>query len=94
MWPRFGPRVVRLGIHSALSLPIPVSDEVVGAINVYARAKEAFDAHSVELGELFATPAAVAVHNAQVLLQAQALAAQLQGALSTRPTIDQADRAS
>lgn len=90
MWPRFGPRVGRLGVHSALSLPLLVSDQVVGAINVYGRMKDAFDSHAVELGELFAAPAAVAVHNAQVLAQAQALAAQLQGALSTRPIIDQA----
>ena len=43
MWPRFGPRVGRLGIHSALSLPLLLSDRVLGAINVYARAKDAFD---------------------------------------------------
>jgi GAF domain-containing protein len=90
LWPRFGPRVGRMGIHSALSLPLLVSDRVVGAINVYAREKQAFDEHAAELGELFATPAAVAVHNAQVLAQARALAAQLQTALSSRPIIDQA----
>jgi GAF domain-containing protein len=90
MWPRFGPRVGRLGVHSALSLPLLVSDRAVGAINVYAHAKNAFDDHAAELGELFATPAAVAVHNAQILAQAQALAAQLQSALSSRPIIDQA----
>ena len=90
MWPRFGPRVGRLGIHSALSLPLIVSDRAVGAINVYARTKDAFDDHAAELGELFAAPAAVAVHNAQILAQAQALAAQLQSALSSRPIIDQA----
>lgn len=90
MWPRFGPRVGRLGVHSALSLPLLVAGQVVGAINVYAHAKDAFDAHAVKLGELFATPAAVAVHNAQVLAQAKDLAAQLQSALTTRPTIDQA----
>ena len=90
MWPRFGPRVGRMGIRSALSLPLVVTDRVVGAINVYARGKDAFDAHAEELGELFAAPAAVAVHNAQILAQAQSLAAQLQGALSSRPVIDQA----
>ena len=36
------------------------------------------------------TPAAVAVHNAQILAQAQALTSQLQAALSSRPVIDQA----
>ncbi|MEO6604201.1 MAG: GAF and ANTAR domain-containing protein [Aeromicrobium sp.] len=90
MWPRFGPRVGRLGINSALSLPLLVSDQVVGAINVYAKMKDAFDERAEELGELFAKPAAVAVHNAQVLAQALALAAQLQSALASRPIIDQA----
>ncbi len=90
MWPRFGPRVGRLGIHSALSLPLLLPGQVVGAINVYARAKDVFDDHATELGELFATPAAVAVHNAQILAQALTLTAQLQAALSSRPVIDQA----
>jgi GAF domain-containing protein len=90
MWPRFGPRVGRLGVHSALSLPLLLPDEVVGAINVYAHEKDVFDEHAARLGELFAGPAAVAVHNAQVLTRALALASQLQTALSTRPVIDQA----
>lgn len=90
MWPQFGPRVGRLGIHSALSLPLLLPDQVVGAINVYAHEKNVFDEHAAQLGELFAGPAAVAVHNAQVLARAQTLAAQLQVALSTRPVIDQA----
>ncbi len=90
MWPRFGPRVGRLGVHSALSLPLLLPDQVVGAINVYAHGKDVFDEHAAELGELFAKPAAVAVHNAQILSQAMTLTAQLQTALSTRPVIDQA----
>lgn len=90
LWPRFGPRVGRLGVHSVLSLPLLLPDQVVGAINVYAHGKNVFDEHAAELGELFAAPAAVAVHNAQVLAQALALTAQLQAALASRPTIDQA----
>jgi transcriptional regulator with GAF, ATPase, and Fis domain len=90
MWPRFGPRVGRLGVHSALSLPLLLTDQVVGAINVYAHGKDVFDEHAAHLGELFAKPAAVAVHNAQILDDALALTVQLQTALSTRPVIDQA----
>jgi len=90
MWPRFGPRVGRLGVHSALSLPLLLPGQVVGAINVYAHGKEVFDEHAAELGELFAKPAAVSVHNAQILAEALTLTAQLQTALSTRPVIDQA----
>lgn len=90
MWPRFGRRVGRLGVHSALSLPLLLPDQVIGAINVYACGKDVFDEHAAELGEMFAAPAAVDVHSAQVLTQARALAVQLQKALSTRPLIDQA----
>ena len=90
MWPRFGPRVGRLGVHSALSLPLKLPGQIVGALNVYARGRDVFDDHATALGEQFAAPAAVAVHNAQVLAQAQKLTLQLQTALSTRPIIDQA----
>jgi GAF domain-containing protein len=90
-WPRFGPRVGRLGVHSALSLPMLIPDgAVVGAINAYAHSRDAFDDHALTVGELFAAPAGLAVHNAQVLAQAQARAAQLQAALGSRAVIDQA----
>lgn len=89
-WPRFGPRVGRLGVHSALSLPLLVPDRVVGALNVYARPRNAFTADAVRIGELFAVPAAVSVHNAQVLAQTQRLAEQLEQALTSRSVIDQA----
>ena len=90
MWPRFGPRVGRMGVHSAMALPLLVPDRVVGAITVYAYEKNVFDPHAVELGELFAKPAAAAVHNAQVLAEALAVNEQLRNALASRPVIDQA----
>jgi GAF domain-containing protein len=89
-WPRFGPRMSQMGVHSALSLPLTLPGQLVGAINVYAHGEDVFDEHAEQLGELFAAPAAVAVHNADVLEQALALTAQLQAALSSRPVIDQA----
>ncbi len=90
MWPRFGPRVGRLGVHSALSLPLILPGQLVGAINVYGRGKNVFDDRAEKLGEMFAGPAAVAVHNAHVLAKALQLTDQLQAALSSRPVIEQA----
>jgi hypothetical protein len=90
MWPRFGPRVGRLGVHSVVSLPLLAGGEVLGAMNVYAHAKDAFDERSVRLGELYAVPAAISVQNAQVLAQARRVAVQLQAALTSRAVIDQA----
>jgi GAF domain-containing protein len=90
-WPRFGPRVGRLGVHSALSLPMVLADgSVVGALNAYSRTRDAFDDNAATLGALFAAPASVAVRNAQVLEAAQTHAAQLQTAMVTRAVIDQA----
>lgn len=89
-WPRFGPRVARLGVHSVLSLPLLTPDGVFGAMNVYAHSKGAFDDRAVRVGELFSVPAAIAVENAQVLAQAKRLAGNLQAALISRAVIDQA----
>ncbi len=90
LWSRFGPRVSDLGVHSALSLPLIGADGVLGAMNIYAHRRDAFDDRAVELGELYAMPAAISVQNAQVLAQALALAAQLETALTNRAVIDQA----
>ncbi|MBX7432578.1 GAF and ANTAR domain-containing protein [Mycobacterium sp. Y57] len=89
-WPHFGGRVARMGVHSALSLPLIVDAEVVGAINAYAYARDAFGDHAVDLGSRFAAPAAVSVHNAQLLAAARARTEQLQRALGQRAVIDQA----
>jgi GAF domain-containing protein len=89
-WPRFGPRVGRLGVHSVLSLPLLAADESFGAMNVYAHRHDAFDDDAARIGELFASPAAIAVQNAQILQQAKRLAASLQAGASSRAMIDQA----
>ena len=77
-WPRFGGRIARLGVHSVMSLPLIAPDGVVGAMNVYAHGKYTFDDRAAELGEIFATPAAIAVQNAHVLAQTRRLANRLQ----------------
>ncbi|MGX9789789.1 GAF and ANTAR domain-containing protein [Mycobacterium sp. MMS18-G62] len=89
-WPHFGGRVARMGVHSALSLPLIVGGEVIGAINAYARSRDAFGEHAVQLGSQFAGPAAVSVYNAQLLAGAQERTKALQRALESRAVIDQA----
>ncbi len=89
-WPRFAPKARRAGVHSVVSLPLIFDGEVVGALNVYAHQRDAFTAHAARIGETFAVAAAVAVHTARVLMQANRLASQLQAALTTRAVIDQA----
>jgi GAF domain-containing protein len=89
-WPTFSPRVVSLGVHSVLSLPMIVDDETVGAINVYAHRPNAFTDLAQQFGEQFAQPAAVASYNALVVHRARRLAEQLQDALTQQAVIEQA----
>jgi GAF domain-containing protein len=89
-WPRFGPRAGRLGVHSALSLPLIVKQRLVGALNVYSHERHAFDSRAVRMGELFSRPAAVTAANALLLEESRRLAEQLERALISRAEIDQA----
>jgi GAF domain-containing protein len=89
-WPHFGGRVARMGVHSALSIPLVVDGRVIGAINAYAADRDAFGEHAVRLGCEFAGPAAVSVYHAQLLAEARESTAQLQQALDSRAVIDQA----
>jgi GAF domain-containing protein len=89
-WPHFGGRVARMGVHSALSLPLMLGDHVIGAINCYATSHDAFGQHAVQLGSQFAGPAAVSIYNAQLLVAAHERTEQMQQALESRAVIDQA----
>jgi GAF domain-containing protein len=89
-WPSFGPLAAELGIHSALSLPLNLNGETLGALNVYAHKRNAFDGSSQRIGELFAGPAAVAIHNARTLDHALRVAVRLETALTSRSMIDRA----
>ncbi len=89
-WPRFGGRVARMDVHSALSLPLIVGEQVIGAINSYATSHDAFGEHAVQLGSQFARSAAVSIYNAQLLAGARERAEQLKQALESRAAIDQA----
>ena len=90
-WGTFGAQVADLGVHSVVSLPLQLGDgDVVGAMNVYAHAYDAFDERSAALGEAFAVPAAIAVQHAHVLEQTRRLAEHLQASLNTQMIVEQA----
>ena len=90
-WGTFGAQVADLGVHSVVSLPLQLGGgDVVGAMNVYAHAYDAFDERSAALGEAFAVPAAIAVQHAHVLEQTRRLAERLQASLNTQMVVEQA----
>jgi GAF domain-containing protein len=89
-WPEWAGRAERAGVHSSLSIGLPVLEEIAGALNVYATVVRAFDPDAIALGQSFAGYAAVALANAH-LFEAQArLTQQLQAAMRSRAVIEQA----
>jgi GAF domain-containing protein len=89
-FPRFGGRVARLGLHSAVAVPMTLDDGVIGVITLYSRTKRAFGSIELSTLEGYARPAAVVARNAQVLARSQVQIEQLEQALRIRPVIDQA----
>jgi GAF domain-containing protein len=89
-WRDYVQHAAQRGALSSLSVPLPISDGVSGALNIYAREPNTFDADSRSAAVRFAPYAGVAVANMYVYQNAQNLAANLQKALDSRAVIDQA----
>jgi GAF domain-containing protein len=89
-WPRYAPTALGRGIRSSLSVPLPVQEHLVGALNIYGVEAAAFGPAPTRLGILFASYAAVAVANAQVYAAAAELADDMRTAMASRAVIEQA----
>lgn len=88
-WSRFGPRAGRAGLHSVLALPLRV-DLPMGAVTVYARAKNAFDDPTTQGAWPVTAAASAVIANAQELARANRLAASAQWAMTERAVVERA----
>jgi GAF domain-containing protein len=88
-WPDYVPQALTAGILSSLSLPLPLR-ESHAALNIYALSPHGFPDESQAIAQSFATYAAVAVGNADTYSKTAVLAEQLQQAMVSRATIEQA----
>jgi GAF domain-containing protein len=89
-WPDYAPQAVGVGVLSSLSIPLPIQEDLVGALNLYARTAEAFDDADMDAGKGFAAYAAVAIGNADTFASTAETAEHLRMAMATRATIEQA----
>jgi len=84
-WPRWGPGVVaELGVASMLCYRLFTTGETIGALNLYSRNLDAFDADDISTGLYLAAHLAVAIAEAKT-------AEQLHAAIGTRTAIGQAE---
>jgi GAF domain-containing protein len=77
-------------LRSSLSIALPIQESTVGALNIYATQRHAFDDDSIELARTFASYAAVAVANAHLYETNATLAENMRTAMDTRAVIEQA----
>jgi GAF domain-containing protein len=89
-WPEYRVHALERGIAGSLSLPLDVSGQTVGALNLYSTEPRHFDADAIRRADAFSRQSATALtlmmrHASQVTL-----AGQLREALESRAVIDQA----
>lgn len=89
-WPEYAPQTASIGVLSSLSVPLPIQEDLVGALNVYSRRADAFDDDDIRAGQTFAAYAAIAVANADSFASTAEMAQNLRVAMASRATIEQA----
>jgi GAF domain-containing protein len=89
-WRDYMLRAVEYGARGSLSVPLPISEGIDGALNIYVREPHAFDDDSRSVATRFAPYAGVAAANMYAYEDASDMAEHLQRALESRATIDQA----
>ena len=89
-WADYMRRAVEIGSLSSLSVPLGSVEQLHAGINIYARRAAAFDADARETAARFARFAGAAAANVHAYQGARDIADNLQAALESRATIDQA----
>lgn len=87
-WPTFTRDAAAHGVLSSLSIPINAREEGLGALNLYARTRAAFDDESAARLARFSTHAGVVLSNARAYRESVERGKNLNKALDSRATID------
>jgi transcriptional regulator with GAF, ATPase, and Fis domain len=89
-WPSYVPLAVKHGARAMMSLPMAAEGNIIGALNVYSRTPDAFDAEAASVGEIVAAHAGLASQVSAAFFGHRDLAEQMEVALRSRAVIEQA----
>jgi GAF domain-containing protein len=89
-WPAFAPAAIAAGFRSVHSLPMRLRGRTVGALNLFRTDTGVLDDDDVTAAQALADVATITILQHQSVVDAQKLNEQLQGALNSRITIEQA----
>lgn len=89
-WPRFTQAAERAGYTSVQAFPLRLREQVLGAVNLFSHAPGAPSADTSTVAQALADVATIGITHERTLRQHQLVTEQLQYALNTRVTIEQA----
>ena len=89
-WPRFAPVAKEAGFGSVQALPMRLREQTIGALNLFRAAPGTFEQADVRVGQALADVATIGLLNERSMRRSETLNEQLQAALNSRVTIEQA----
>lgn len=89
-WPDYTAHAVEQGALSSLSVPLPITEGIAGAVNVYARKPNAFDEDSRAVATRFAGYAAAVAANMYAYEEARELAEHFERRVESRAVVERA----
>ena len=89
-WPRFVPAAQEAGFAAVQALPMRLREHVIGALNLFRATAGAFPPADVRVGQALADVATISLLNERSMRRSETLNEQLQTALNSRVTIEQA----
>lgn len=89
-WPEYRAIALRLGLRAVVGFPVGNGDTKLGALNIYVDDKRQWSEDDLDVLGVFADMATAYLVRDAELAESRELAEQLQGALESRVTIEQA----
>ena len=89
-WPMFAPRASEAGFQSMCAVPMRAHTDTIGALNLFRGNDEPFSDAELEIARAMAQVATIALIQERAIRERSLLTEQLQAALRSRVTIEQA----
>ena len=89
-WPDFVPAALSAGFAAVYALPMRLHEQAIGAVSLYATQPAELAGQTAELAQALADVATIGILHERALHRREAVTEQMQKALSSRITIEQA----
>jgi transcriptional regulator with GAF, ATPase, and Fis domain len=89
-WPRFAAASAEVGFGAVHAMPMRLRQEVIGAVNLFDVSAGPLDEEKLRIGQALADVATIGLLQERAIRRRETLAEQLQTALNSRVTIEQA----